>query len=89
VRECKATAQAIQERNLNPNSLGEPEHMLLYGPSGTGKTFLAQSIAKDSGSFFLNLNGADFETSLAEAFGNKGGPSSGDKLLKIFDIALE
>jgi len=89
VRECKANALAIQERNRNPNSLIEPQHILLYGPPGTGKTFLAQSIAKDSGSFFLNLNGADFETSLAEAFGNKGGPGSGEKLVKIFDIALE
>ncbi|RHZ37505.1 AAA family ATPase [endosymbiont GvMRE of Glomus versiforme] len=89
VRESRANAEAIRERNANPNSLVEPQHMLFYGPPGTGKTFLAQSIAKASDSFFLNLNGSDFEVSLAEAFGNTSGPKTSDRMTKIFDIALQ
>ena len=77
VRECRTNAQIIKEKNQNPNSLVDPDNLLLYGPPGTGKTLLAKAVAKEADCFFLDLNGADFASGKAT------------DLRSIFDLALQ
>ena len=36
-----------------------PRGVLLYGPSGTGKTLIAQAVAGESGAHFICINGPD------------------------------
>ena len=36
-----------------------PRGVLLYGPSGTGKTLIAQAVAGESGVHFICINGPD------------------------------
>jgi hypothetical protein len=50
---------------------------------------LARAMAKKSGSFFLNLNGNDFSTSIAQVLGNEKGLSSEEKIKTIFNIAVQ
>ncbi|CAH1758688.1 374_t:CDS:10 [Entrophospora sp. SA101] len=49
----------------------------------------SKAIAKESGSFFLNLNGNDFATSLGQEFGNIKGPTTEEKIKQVFDIAIQ
>ncbi|CAG8661807.1 11312_t:CDS:1, partial [Ambispora gerdemannii] len=66
-----------------------PEPILLFGPPGTEKTLLDQTMAKESGSFFLNLNGEDIKTTEADFMGDKGGTMSTDKVKQIFAIVIQ
>ena len=36
-----------------------PRGVLLHGPSGTGKTLIAQAVAEESGAHFICINGPD------------------------------
>ena len=36
-----------------------PRGVLLHGPSGTGKTLIAQAVAGESGAHFICINGPD------------------------------
>ncbi len=70
----------------NPNlfkkvGIHPPKGVLLYGPSGTGKTILAKAVAKSTNSTFIEIVGSE----LVQKFIGEGA-----KLVKdIFDLARE
>uniref|UniRef100_A0A8D9B4K8 vesicle-fusing ATPase n=1 Tax=Cacopsylla melanoneura TaxID=428564 RepID=A0A8D9B4K8_9HEMI len=42
-----------------------PRGILLYGPSGTGKTLIARAVANETGAFFFLINGPEIMSKLA------------------------
>jgi transitional endoplasmic reticulum ATPase len=56
-----------------------PKGVLLYGPPGTGKTLIARAVARESGVYFLHLNGPEI---IDKMYG-----ASEAQLRKMFDEA--
>ena len=44
---------------LRCSGIQPPRGVLLHGPSGTGKTLIAQAVAGESGAHFICINGPD------------------------------
>jgi SpoVK/Ycf46/Vps4 family AAA+-type ATPase len=51
-------------RLFNKGDKKAPKGLLLYGPSGTGKTEIARRIADSAGCFFMSLKGSDIKGAL-------------------------
>ena len=51
---CTILVQFLRCSGIQP-----PRGVLLYGPSGTGKTLIAQAVAGESGAHFICINGPD------------------------------
>ena len=64
-KETKEELQTIQAILRHPKSYQKrwghlpPKGMILYGPSGTGKTLIAKRLAQDAGYHFLSISTAD------------------------------
>ncbi|CAF3660179.1 unnamed protein product [Adineta steineri] len=56
-----------------------PRGILLYGPSGAGKTLIARAVANETGAFFFLINGPEIMSKLAG--------ESESKLRKVFEEA--
>ncbi|ELU08202.1 hypothetical protein CAPTEDRAFT_173267 [Capitella teleta] len=66
---------------MNIHGLNTPRGVLIYGPSGTGKTLLAKSISTQSGVHFVEIQGAEI---WSRFYGE-----SESRLTKIFREAKE
>jgi ATP-dependent 26S proteasome regulatory subunit len=58
-----------------------PKGMLIYGPSGTGKSLLARALATEAGAIFYHLKLMNLTT--------KFGPNTGELIQEILGVAKE
>nr|QJH88452.1 ftsH [Pterocladiophila hemisphaerica] len=82
IKECKQVIQLLDENNVTKKiQIKTPKGILFIGPSGTGKTLLAQAIAQASNFNFLIISAAE----LNDIFIGSGAA----KIRKIFQIAQD
>lgn len=60
--------------------LKKTKGILLYGPSGVGKTFLAEAVAADSGAFVVKINGSELYSRFVG--------ETESRLRELFELAL-